>query len=305
LYLEVYPDIIFVLNFFLDFIILTILKIISRKDSRMIRRISAAAIGAFTAALTGIFPWMNVIVRILILNIGAAYLMLLMAFGRMKKADLIRQLISLYLITYSIGGLINSIYYDTNARVSLIRLGNMIYSSISWKPVIITALFLIPAVLLFRWFSRWYRGCNSETLEVELFLDGRSLVTKGLVDSGNNLYDPVFHRPVIILENRLLDELLSPEKLRNLTAVKSSIEGKNSSLEEYLPDGVELLHLRMIPYQSIGNRHGMMLGLVLDKVLIHQGVETSCNEKVTAAICDNCLSTKDEYHVILHKELLS
>lgn len=231
--------------------------------------------------------------------------MLLVAFGRLKKPDLAKQLVSLYLITYSIGGLINSVYYDTNAGLSLIKLGTIVYSSLSWKKVIMIALFLIPLASMLHLFFRRYLRRGSEILEVELFLGGRRLATKGLVDSGNKLYDPVFGKPVIVLENRLMSELLTSEMFHDLQVVKGYIEGKEIDPEEKLPDKEDKLQYRIIPYQSVGNRHGLLPGLVLDKVLIHQETGTICNEKVTAAICDNCLSAKEEYQVILHKELLS
>jgi stage II sporulation protein GA (sporulation sigma-E factor processing peptidase) len=65
-----------------------------------------------------------------------------------------------------------------------------------------------------------------------------------------------------------------------------------------------LLRLRIIPYSSIGQAQGMMFGLMLDHLVIHTGKETFCCNKITAAISDNSLSPKEEYHVILHKELL-
>ena len=65
-----------------------------------------------------------------------------------------------------------------------------------------------------------------------------------------------------------------------------------------------LLKLRLIPYHSVG-KSGTLLGVKLDKVLVHTEKNTSYNEKVIAAISDNSLSAKDKYHVVLHKELLN
>lgn len=304
MYLEIYPDIIFLLNFILDFILLTILKIISRKDSRRLRRIAAAFIGGIAAAFVGVFPWMNVYVRFIFLNIGTAGVMLVMAFGRMKPAELARQMVSLCLITYSVGGLINTLYYYTDARVALLRIGTTVLGSAKVKWILIPSFLLIPSVLIGGWLLRRYHSVLPEYPVVELFHEGKHLTTKGLMDSGNKLYDPVFHRPVIILEHKLLPGLITPAAIVEIELLKAYLEGE--SFEDYRPNlsGDNTLHLRMIPYQSIGNKHGMMPGLVIEKVLIHQGTETICNEKVTAAICDNCLSTKEEYHVILHKELL-
>ncbi len=306
MYLEVYPDIIFILNFFLDFIILTILKLVSRKKSRIGKRILAAVIGAIAAAIIGIFPWMNIVIRFIFLNIGAATLMLILAFGRMKRTELAKQLIVLYLITYFFGGLINSIFYHTGFRLFVINFGTSIgFSNASWETVFLIAIFMIPGVSLLLWLYRWYKSGVSEIVDVELVFHGRMLITKGLIDSGNCLYDPIFKKPVIVIEGTQLTNLLSPEENLELAAAKDCLNGNAAASEVCFEDVTGLLPMKIIPYQSIGKKHGIMLGIVLDKVLIYQGKETICNEKITAAICDNCLSTKEEYHVILHKELFT
>jgi len=305
LYLEVYPDIIFILNFFIDFILLFLLKQVNRKSSNVPRLIAAAAIGAIFAVIISIFPWMNVIFRFVLMNVLAAILMLRIAFGKLKKADLFKQVIVLYLITYFVGGLLNSIYYHTNFRLYLLKVGDtLIFSNISWKFVAIVIMLLVPATLFFLWLLRCYQSNEHETYEVELFLENRSVHTKGLIDTGNCLYDPIFKKPVMVIENSLLEELLSTEFRNDLENAKRYMVDSNFNTGQWDIGSEHVLRLRFIPYQSIGETQGMMLGLILDKVLIHTGKETICNEKVTAAICDNHLSTKDDYHVILHKKLL-
>lgn len=304
MYLEVYPDVIFILNFILDFILLTILKIINRKDSPAIRRILAAIIGGSAAAIAGIFPWMNVIVRFIFLNIGTAVLMLVTAFGRMKTAELVKQLISLCLITYSAGGLINAIYYQTDAGISLIRFGSTVMSNSSIKLILIPAILFVPSVVMILRMLRRNKSRAQQILEVELIHEGKCLITKGLIDTGNKLYDPVFHKPVIIMEPDLLSELLTPELMKEFELMRALLKGNTTGDKLPQPSGQKGLSLRIIPFCSVGSRDGMMLGFVLDKILLHRGTETICNEKVTAAVCDDSLTQKEDYHVILHEELL-
>jgi Sporulation factor SpoIIGA. len=266
--------------------------------------LGASAIGGVFSALAGIFPWMDAILRFLLLNVAVAVLMIWTAFGRMKKREMVKQVIALYLITYLAGGLINSIYYYTDVREKLFHIGNsLILSNLSWKMILPLMLAFIPAAFLILWMHRWYQSERKETYEVELYYKDQSIHTKGLMDSGNCLYDPIFKKPVMVIENRLLQELLPAQKYQELEAVKNCLDGNDMS---ELPEiGNEYgLSLKFIPYQSIGKEKGMMLGLVLDKVIVHSGKETLCNERVTAAICDNHLSVKDDYHILLHKELI-
>jgi stage II sporulation protein GA (sporulation sigma-E factor processing peptidase) len=305
LYFEVYPDIIFVLNFIIDFILLYLVKKINRKDSSLKRRLFASAFGAASIASLSFFPWISAGIRFLLINICSAVVMLYIAFGRMRKVDLLKQAITLYLITYFLGGLINSVYYHTNFRLYLIRFGNsIVFSNISWRFVIIIVLMVIPITVLILWIFRIYQSSLRETLDTEIVWGERSIHTRGLVDTGNCLYDPIFKKPVIILEKTLLGELLEPELLKEFDSIKSFMEADSPAAEDLGEESSHTLNIRLIPYKSIGKPQGMMLGFVLDKVVIYKGKDTVCNEKVTAAICDNHLSTKEEYHVILHKELL-
>ncbi|MBH1941370.1 sigma-E processing peptidase SpoIIGA [Mobilitalea sibirica] len=304
MYLEVYPDIIFILNFIVDFILIFTLKKVNRKNSSLFRMALAAGLGGLSAVIVGVFLWMNMLLRFLLLYIITSILMIFIAFGRLKFMDLLKQVIVLNLITYFVGGLMNSIYYYTNFRLYLMKLGEGIsFSNISWKFVGCVFLILIPVAALIIWMLRWYKNNVPLTYEVELVLDGRKINTRGLLDTGNCLYDPIYKRPVMVMEDTLMEDLLSSEFRKDIEDAKHYLEGDDYETNQWNMNAKHLLRLRFIPYQSVG-KSGMMLGINLDKVLIHTGKETICNEKVIAAICDCHLSTKDNYHVILHKELL-
>ncbi len=304
MYLEIYPDIIFILNFVIDFILLFLLKKVNRKAGTIKRMLGASAIGAVISAIAGVFPWMNIIIRFLVLNVGAAVLMIWTAFGRMNKLEMIKQVVTLYLITYFAGGLINSIYYYTDFRAKLYHIGNfLVLSNLSWKIIIFLLLALIPTVYLILWLYRWYQSERKETYETELFYKDKSIHTKGLMDTGNCLYDPIYKKPVMVIENELLKKLLPEQKFKELEAVRNCLNGNEKSGIPEISTDYDLC-LKLIPYQSIGKEKGIMLGLVLDKVIIHSGKETLCNERVTAAIYDNYLSVKGDYHILLHKELV-
>lgn len=163
---------------------------------------------------------------------------------------------------------------------------------------------MIPVTYLILWLLRWLQSEKKDTYDIELYFKDQKIRTKGFMDSGNCLYDPIFKKPVMVIENTLVKELLPPQVYSELEAAKNYVDGNGLEECPLTIDHDQALHLRFIPYQSIGKSKGIMLGLIMDKILIHTGEETICNEKVTAAICDNHLSTKDDYHVLLHKELI-
>jgi len=305
LYLELYPDIIFIINFGIDFILLLLLRLICKRSTSKKRLLLAAAAGGLVAAIVGVFPWMNVFIRFIIMTVISSVIMLLIAYGRMDRAQFIRLLVSLYLLTYFMGGLINSIYYYTSVRIRLHKLGSILLSNLSWKSVLLCFILAVPLVKGLLWLFRIISSKERDTLDTELILGEMRVATRGLVDTGNCLYDPVFKKPVIIVENGLLMNLMPEEQYQKLLLIKKMLADRNE-MDNDNPDIMNDINfkIRFIPYQSVGRQKGILLGLVLDKVLIRQGKDAICNEKVTAAIYDDALSKNDDYHVILHKGLL-
>ena len=320
MYLEVYPDVAFMLDFILDFILLFLLRTITKKQCRIVRLLGAAAMGGLFSIIYCMLPWLTYhfnikASRMLYLEVGTvcrlmgSVFMILFAYGRLQWKVFLRQLIYLYLITYFVGGFINAIYYHTNARLYLLKIGNYLeLSTISFPFVVITAVCLVPlAGLLLRVYRTGMKN-QKEIYEVELKLWGKECATHALYDSGNCLYDPIRSSPVIIIEQRLLKELLSTEEETQFLDTMGYLEYTEAWKEsECYPnqetlDGKLLLRLRYIPYRSVGREQGLMLGLVLDGISVHHGKEILCSDKITAAVSAHELSTRGEYHVILHKD---
>ncbi len=321
MYLEIYPDIVFILNFCIDFVLLFLVKLVNRKRSNLFRLCTGALIGGVSAVLISLLPWLNytsdfLFTSIIIKGISVLFkiivipLMLYISFGKLKWTDLLKQGISFCLITYFVGGLMNSIYYETGLKLYLMNLGDTImFSNISLTFVAVSMglIAVLSAGLIFLW--GLYKRKEKEIYEVELMLEGRSIKTKGLYDTGNCLYDPLYHKPVIVIERFILEDLFSKEYLDEFENTKNYLKGLGT--EEEMAATLEqsdtvknlLLRLRIIPYSSIGKAQGMMFGIMLDQLIVHTGKETICCKKITAAISENQLSPKEEYHVILHKEL--
>lgn len=302
--LEVYTDIVFLINFFIDVILIFLLKKVNKKDSSKLRIALAATVGGACAAVISIFPWMNIILRFTLMYVATSLLMIVIAFGKLKISDMIKQWIVLNLITYFVGGFMNSIYYHTNLRLFFINLGNgNIFSNASALYIIVSVCAVAVVSVFVLWLLRLYQIHRPLIYEVELVLGERSVLTKGLMDTGNCLYDPISKKPVMVIENSLIESLLTPNIRQDMEMARNYLEGKADDIP-YLGYDDRLLRFSYIPYRSIG-KTGMLLGIKLDKVLIHTEKENICNERVTVAICDNRLTDgKDDYHAILHKELL-
>lgn len=304
MYLEVYPDIIFILNFSFDLILLYLLKKINRRDSKRRRLILAAAVGGMVAVVAGILPWLPNIVKICLLAVIGAFLMIRVAFGPLKTIEFLKQWVVLNILTYFVGGFLNSIYYQLKLRVQYIEMGNGItFSTLSWKIVGLCIIVMIPIVLLVQRVYREQKGAIPITYSVELVYDSQIVHAKGLMDTGNGLYDPLYSCPVIVIEQSLITQLFTSEFRQEIEETICFLDGGQFDISQWKLSDASIGKIRMIPYRSVG-KCGMLVGVQLDKLLIHTDRETICTEKVTAAISNTVLSNQKDYQVILHKALL-
>lgn len=288
----------------MDLFLLYLLKITNKKSSSLIKLMLASAIGGLSAAILGIFPWLNVVLRFLLMNIVTAVIMIRIAFGKLSLSDMLKQILVFYVITYFFGGVIHSIYYYTDLKIIITNLGKgHSLSNVSWRIIILSILIILPFITLLIWFYRWYKSSSREIYDVDLKLFDRSIHIKGFMDSGNCLYDPVNKKPVIVVEEETIKELISPEFNLYLEEAKNYLKGGKTDIEKWDINKGHILRLKFIPYSSVGKR-GVLLGMNIDKVMIYTGKDVICNEKVIAAISDNLISPNKQYQAILHKGLM-
>ena len=112
-------------------------------------------------------------------------------------------------------------------------------------------------------------------------VNGKILRCTGLWDTGNRLFEPLSKKPVLVLEKSELE--------------KSYIYIRK---EQY----------RIVPYHSIGTKHGILEAFVADRVVVvpmedgdgSSGIE---REKVVIGIYEGKLCQSEKYQMILHPEM--
>lgn len=113
---------------------------------------------------------------------------------------------------------------------------------------------------------------------VELCYGGKCLRITALRDTGNSLLDPVTGQSVLIVDHQVAHQLtgLTREKLRDPVGCMGEIPG-----------------LRLIPYKTVGQPGGMLLGLKIPGVKIANTVSSRL-----VAFAPDSLSTDGEYEAL-------
>lgn len=283
----------------MDFLILNLERKVLKWSTKQIRIFMASILGAAVTCIVTVLPSLYEEVKLFLSYLVVCTLMVRISFSVKKVRDLIRGVIVLYVITYCIGGVLYSIYYQRNTitfyldllREHLFGDMNLLYIAIM---VFVTSVCLLIAVR----FMRYQKQMSKEIYDVWLIRDKVSIHTMGLVDTGNCLFDPITGKPVIVVEMSIMQEALGATLYHDL---KKVVQFEDSS---YHINSENATKIRLIPFQSIGKKRGILPAIVLDEVEIRKDTQYLCSKKVIAALYDDVLSQTKEYQVILHKSLL-
>lgn len=129
--------------------------------------------------------------------------------------------------------------------------------------------------------------------DVTLVRGARRAHLRGLLDSGNRLVQPYTARPVHIVDFQEIKQLLTEEEIRELA-------GLLELRAEERPSG----KFTYIPYHSIGNSQGVLPALTLDSMSIKHGESAISTREVLIAVSKKAVSSRGEYQMILHPQIL-
>ena len=279
--LVVYIDIYFLVNLIMDLIILVILSKFIQEPVRRVRFIAASTTGALGACVTIMNPGLYPSVSFLFNYVVIAVLMVRISYPYQGWRRLVTSVIKLYLLTCFIGGLLQ--FMLTSTDLSQI-FGSIFQDEDSTIGVIVLILFSIVLFLIMPYFIEVIRGVRTKIdtiYQVKVIFDNRELVLKGLLDTGNDLREPISRKPVVIGEYEVLKQLLPKQ------------------LDEYTT------RLKVIPYRSLGEEDGTLYGVVFDEIQVTSCGETFVKKDVIIGLYHGHLSSKKEYQLILHSDVLS
>lgn len=138
-------------------------------------------------------------------------------------------------------------------------------------------------------------------MPVDVHFGGDSCRVMSLVDTGNRLRDPLTGHPVIVIEQAVLQRLL-PANLQ--PAVEQMEAGDLTAVTRLLASERWSSRFRVIPFSSIGRKHGLMVGFRPDDVrLIVDGRAISVGECILA-VCKGPLDPDGTYRALVHPELV-
>ena len=136
---------------------------------------------------------------------------------------------------------------------------------------------LCPIIFCHTHFAKEYRLKNY-CGNLQIYLNGHRTVVKALLDTGNRLYEPLTGKPVCLVEY--------------------------GRLKNCLKNGSELPKVRAIPYHSVGDNHGVLMGITADKLIFQNQGRKYEQSGCIIGIYPGKLSESGEFYAIVHPDIL-
>lgn len=287
----VYADVLFLVNFTANYLLLRATARLSRRRARQGRVILSAFGGALYATfalapgLDPLYAWP--------LRLIAGALMVLVAFPDVRGMALYLLFLSFYLCCMVAAG-------TAMAFLALVH-GLRSYSLTDqvWPPtpwwMALAGLLMAAATPVLLALSSQKPG--SPFLQVELEVDGKSVTLTGLLDTGNDLRDPLSGLPVIVVDLDSLKGILSGETIDFFLSKWDSL-GENLALDPMAR------RLRLIPYCGISGKRGVLPGFIPDKVLVSKKTGLRAPIDAVVGVSWKRLSPSGAYQALVHPDLV-
>lgn len=300
--MTVYVDIIWLLNWLFDCLLLYWTSIILKRRVPFWRILVGGLIGSIIIllAFTSYAAWADDIYMKFLFSI----FMVLTVFGFNRLKLFFKALGTLYFTTFLSGGILLGLHYFFSFQVANMAIStqqgmNRFGDPMSWFFVI------VGFPLAWQYSKRTLNGMEMTKLHYEQLVTVRLQIGdfkaeyKGLIDSGNQLYDPISKSPVMIV-SILGKETEIPIDMLNL------IDNPNKFFEQdVLAENTWADRIRVIPYKVIGQNHQLLTAIKPDVLHIQHDDKVYHVTQALISFTLQQLSAENAYQCIVHPKMLT
>ena len=245
--MTVYVDVLFVMNFFITYLLLTVTKLLTKATVKTYRMLLGAVAGA-VYSLVIFAPDLSFLLT-LFGRILISVLIILITFGFKRLVPYLKSLACFYFSNMLFLGVILALWMTFKPNGIVVN-NDAVYFDIPATALLTLALIsYLISVAVVKIYN--YTLAKKEIYTLTVVKGGKEYRMFAFLDSGNRLTEPFSNYPVIIVD-----------------------EGKISFEAE-----------RIIPYNTVGGE-GMLKAFKPDKVIISQGKKSFESDRVYVA-CSN------------------
>lgn len=294
----IYLDVLFLINFGMDFLIIWLTGRICGLKAKWWRYLVSPLAGS---ALLILLIWLPIPARWMYYIFSYGIIGIIMCFLAFHPRG-IRQGIKCYacqlMITFLLGGIMNWLYFSTPVGEWCVR--SLAGEGLQFRELLILVLLSgsIVAVLT-AGFRQLRKEQRQEIYQISLYFEDQNIYGIGFVDTGNFLKEPMSHRPVAVADADWMQPVLS-EEYRELVAVYL----ETGKINYDLIAEKELRKARWIPFQAVGQQQGELLGLQCEKMILRRDNDCVTRTNVMIGISRTPITSHNRYQMLLHREMI-
>lgn len=303
----VYVDLIFLTNLFFDASLL-LMTAYMRKIGISRRRLAAAALLGAVYGAAMAYPGLSMLYSPPA-KIAVSLLMVYAAFGFGSLPHYARTAGAFFVVHFAAAGALFAVHFlllssgEAMRSLLLTPSGRTAFAVetglwISF-PVFLLSLWLFRSVLIA---AKRTEALHQFIAGVRVQIGGHFRSCQGLIDTGNQLYDPLTRAPVMVMESGLWEGLLPDSWLDRIREGRA--DDIVSAMDEEPETGDWANRLRFIPYRGVNRDTRLMLALKPDKVDVILPDKIVESRKVLIALDGGKLSAAGAYRAIVHPMLL-
>lgn len=292
--MKIYADVLLLENILMNYLILWLTSITLKAYAGKIKMFIASVIGALYALLL-FFPGYKFLYTT-VMKVLLSLLIVVIAFTPLRFREFLKQLSVFYLISFILGGAVFGLFYFTNSGT----VGSGGVFLIKGIPLsVLVGAGLVTIVIIKLCLMPLYSFLEKRSLyhDFEINVGNKSATMVGLLDTGNELIDPITKYPVIVVQYSAIKDLLH-ESIREI--FEQNHEEDLKSIYDAFREANWASRMRLIPFCSLGKEKGMLLGFKADGIIIGK----RCVENIIVAIYSKSLTESGEYTALLNPELV-
>jgi len=273
-------------------IIIFATSIILKKEIKILRIILGSTIGAAYACIyyiSNLRIYSNIILK-LVLSIAIVYV----SFNSKTIKSFLKELLFFYFTSFTFGGVTFALLYFISPSDILFQNGVLV--GIYPLKMILTGGLIGFAIILCSFKSIKNKIVKKDMkCTIKIKFEEKTIITNAIIDTGNFLKEPLTGKPVVIVENNILKEVISADILENL---KDIINGTKQIDEKYMK------RLKLIPFSALGTERGLLFGIKPDEFSINYQDKEIKDNNVIIGLYDKKLSKNNRYNALVGLDLI-
>lgn len=229
MYYELYVDVLFLVNFMMDYLLLLLVRQILKRRVAGCWVLFGSLAGALSTCIVFLLP-IHSVLKFILFYLFVDTMMIVVGLKIRKIRDYIKAMLLLYIGAFFIGGVMG--YFHQYLR------GGSLFFALA-----IPGYYLACGV----WrFLEKHSRYESTFCEVEVYANGQMRIMQALIDTGNRLRDPVTGKAVSVVDETVTKALFENQEMPYWYIPYHSVGKKNGILKTICIDRMHILGEREV-----------------------------------------------------------